>query len=1305
MENFVLYDELGKGDHSVIYKGRRKGTINFVAIHCIDKCKRPEVTNTVRMTRDISHPNVVQFHEWYETSNHLWLVVELCTGGSLADILAQDHHLPESSIREFGVHLVTGLHYVHSLGILFHDLRPSKVLLDASGVLKYADFGMSKGEGENLEELFFKFAEAGDHWNIQPAEEMMKQISTTGSPTYMAPELFQGGEPSIMSDLWALGCVIYEMFSGHPPFLGESYEIIKEKVLNKEFPPPRVKGSRLSAKPSPEFLNLMESLLQKDPTRRLTWAGLVNHLFWQEGLLNLAKEFTMSQEIGGTATPTTQSSIFEHNAGSVLGRIKGLDLHRSIDKSVSRLDAIDSARPLSTIGEVLRPKTAPGHDTGGSSLFTLSARPHTAVPPDEKVTTPYRQVQSPLTTREVIGITHDDTDGISCRNGDNEALKLVYHDSDFTVSQIIDNPKIQKPTSASTKFDPKILPVPPYTVEKLNGMPDKEFMKHMRAVVEGVGVGEKGPPSQRRVQLLHYAASVASTSACATALVVNNALGIFAHQLKDCPHQEVRVKLARVIALAAHFTDSLDGSTNVSEPLTLVTEVFRENVKNSKLKQGLLPAVGEMLCMVATQEERRREGPVENWSVPSMVYTIITRSCRDLEDPVLNHIAAKIIETLTTTRGPHAEKFLTNEIGQALWNIYKHSTVDTLRSTALSALCRVTWQNPGVFQNVLEVVGLSVVCQALTQGITRVQQAVITMFGALVSTTTHLTRLTQDKDFLLKVIRLLDSPSVIIRGKAFVVICQLVCRNTDMLLQACQNRLVMYMERDSRHSTPRGAHMPNQEQAAMEYLGNCLHLLVSGVVAQVPAILREMLSSLDAVSGRKHPSAVQVRQLKTTLPLLTVFTHLVTSQMFRGQVVSEDFMSQLGELMVHVKSIESGETNIVAASVSLKVGEFVGAAMSILEGISQHPTLLMEHQTRVTEMVLPQLVAMVGSQSVETRARSLSLLSEMTSVLLSEAQYSTPSAAPQMDSLLRLITEDLLPLYESLLLDPEPLPSGALALLLSLLEHRPALARTIFSLGLLPVLFQIINDHHSKPLGRSMHSILGILNCLLSQRNAPTKDLFDLGLIEHLTTVMHEAYQMCWSEAGGATHSSGAQESGQGTGILQAAMDLLNTLLGYVSNVVRRALQTRKGTGDQGGGRDAEEAEQLLLTNKPLTELTPLLTKLLYHEDSDVQDLAAKCLSVLVQLYGGENKDALSPACLEYYSKVLKSCHAKKQKVLLRVVKRLLTTGPHHVDNLKVHGQQLMDTIHSLVHTASSHADKALSTLAAEILKIGGQLP
>uniref|UniRef100_A0A3Q2VMN8 Protein kinase domain-containing protein n=3 Tax=Haplochromini TaxID=319058 RepID=A0A3Q2VMN8_HAPBU len=80
MENFILYEELGAGHNSVVYKGRRKGNLNYVAIKCTDKTKKSEITNHVRLTQDLDHPNIANFYEWYETSNHLWLVVELCTG-------------------------------------------------------------------------------------------------------------------------------------------------------------------------------------------------------------------------------------------------------------------------------------------------------------------------------------------------------------------------------------------------------------------------------------------------------------------------------------------------------------------------------------------------------------------------------------------------------------------------------------------------------------------------------------------------------------------------------------------------------------------------------------------------------------------------------------------------------------------------------------------------------------------------------------------------------------------------------------------------------------------------------------------------------------------------------------------------------------------------------------------------------------------------------------------------------------------------------------------------------------------------
>lgn len=75
---------------------------------------------------------------------------------------------------------------------------------------------------------------------------------------------------------------------------------------------------------------------------RLGWQGLVNLSFWQGKLSSLAKDFNMSQDTSGIATPASQSTVFEHNASSVLGRIKSLDFRRSIEKSVSRLDVVDS---------------------------------------------------------------------------------------------------------------------------------------------------------------------------------------------------------------------------------------------------------------------------------------------------------------------------------------------------------------------------------------------------------------------------------------------------------------------------------------------------------------------------------------------------------------------------------------------------------------------------------------------------------------------------------------------------------------------------------------------------------------------------------------------------------------------------------------------------------------------------------------------------------------------------------------------------------------------------------------------------
>ena len=98
MDRYHIYEAIGRGKHSVVYKGRRKKTIQHYAIKSVDKSQRPRVLQEVQVLRSLSHDLVLKFYAWYETQNHLWLILEYCVGGDLLALLRQDEALPPKSV-------------------------------------------------------------------------------------------------------------------------------------------------------------------------------------------------------------------------------------------------------------------------------------------------------------------------------------------------------------------------------------------------------------------------------------------------------------------------------------------------------------------------------------------------------------------------------------------------------------------------------------------------------------------------------------------------------------------------------------------------------------------------------------------------------------------------------------------------------------------------------------------------------------------------------------------------------------------------------------------------------------------------------------------------------------------------------------------------------------------------------------------------------------------------------------------------------------------------------------------------------
>lgn len=109
MEKYHIYEEIGKGEFSQVFKGREKKKIEYVAIKRVEKSMMTKIVNEVQIMHKLDNPHILRFFDWYETRNNLWLILEYCTGADLQSLLKQDGHLPEASVQMFGLDMLAGL--------------------------------------------------------------------------------------------------------------------------------------------------------------------------------------------------------------------------------------------------------------------------------------------------------------------------------------------------------------------------------------------------------------------------------------------------------------------------------------------------------------------------------------------------------------------------------------------------------------------------------------------------------------------------------------------------------------------------------------------------------------------------------------------------------------------------------------------------------------------------------------------------------------------------------------------------------------------------------------------------------------------------------------------------------------------------------------------------------------------------------------------------------------------------------------------------------------------------------------------
>ncbi|HYJ33896.1 MAG TPA: protein kinase [Candidatus Binatia bacterium] len=263
---YEILAPLGAGGMGEVYRARDTRLGREVAIKVLPKDLaataeiRARFEREARLISSFNHPNICTVHDVGHEGDDFFLVMELIDGQSLADRLQQGP-LPTAEVLRYGIQIADALDKAHRAGIIHRDLKPGNVMITKNGA-KLLDFGLARSGGPVA-----GAAGSGTH-SPTMSRPLTAEGTIVGTFQYMAPEQLEGSDADARTDIWALGCVLYEMATGRRAFEGKSQASLISAIMSKEPPP----IAQIAPMNPPALDRLVKACLEKNPDDRIQTA-------------------------------------------------------------------------------------------------------------------------------------------------------------------------------------------------------------------------------------------------------------------------------------------------------------------------------------------------------------------------------------------------------------------------------------------------------------------------------------------------------------------------------------------------------------------------------------------------------------------------------------------------------------------------------------------------------------------------------------------------------------------------------------------------------------------------------------------------------------------------------------------------------------------------------------------------------------------------------------------------------------------------------------------------------------------------
>ena len=261
VEGFRILRGIGRGGMSVVYQARDEATGELVALKMMsyrliyDSEALARFHQEAEILQSLQHENIARLMRLFPAYHTYFLVMELCEGVDLRRLLKLHGPLAEPQVRAILGQLARALEYIHGRGLVHRDLKPGNVMITRQGDVKLTDFGLAV--------------------QTLGLDDPSRATDMMGTPAFMAPEQLSGGLIDRRTDVYALGCLAYDLLTGRHLFGGKSLFELAQQKLSMELPPAAEVGNI-----SPELYEFLQGALRVNPDERP--ASLASIVGWAD---------------------------------------------------------------------------------------------------------------------------------------------------------------------------------------------------------------------------------------------------------------------------------------------------------------------------------------------------------------------------------------------------------------------------------------------------------------------------------------------------------------------------------------------------------------------------------------------------------------------------------------------------------------------------------------------------------------------------------------------------------------------------------------------------------------------------------------------------------------------------------------------------------------------------------------------------------------------------------------------------------------------------------------------------------------